>query len=150
MSICFRNKSFGSKNYLHSSSGVQEVVLGTLVLILATFLFTCSRSLISSYCPRTNQSLYGRTLTNQNLFCIISPVICLPCYCLNAEVGRLLFWSAGRWSPVYWATEMIADQQTGKNCGPALADYRNRAFANLLFCFFGLILKKFQREEIIK
>ncbi len=29
------------------------------------------------------------------------------------------------WSAAQQTTEMIADQQTGKNSGPALADYRN-------------------------
>jgi hypothetical protein len=30
-----------------------------------------------------------------------------------------------RWSAAQWTTEMLADQQTGKNSGPAPADYRN-------------------------
>jgi hypothetical protein len=46
---------------------------------------------------------------------------------------------------------MIADQQTGKNSGPALANYRNWACAIPLFCIcFYLFLKIFQSEEIIK
>jgi hypothetical protein len=39
---------------------------------------------------------------------------------LKAEVGRPLFWSAGPLSTAQQTTEMIADQQTGKNSGPAL------------------------------
>jgi hypothetical protein len=31
---------------------------------------------------------------------------------------------------------MIADQQTGKNSGPGLVDYRNGASAIPLFCIF--------------
>ena len=38
---------------------------------------------------------------------------------LSAEVGRPLFWSAAKQT-----TEIIADQRTGKNSGPALADQR--------------------------
>jgi hypothetical protein len=30
-----------------------------------------------------------------------------------------------RWSAAQRTTEMVADQQTGKNSEPALADYRN-------------------------
>jgi hypothetical protein len=30
-----------------------------------------------------------------------------------------------RWFAAQWTAEMLADQPTGKNCGPAPADYRN-------------------------
>jgi hypothetical protein len=56
-------------------------------------------------------------------------------------VGRPLFWSAGSLSAAQRTTEMIADQQTGKNSGPVLADYRNGAYAIPLFCIFWPILK---------
>jgi hypothetical protein len=36
------------------------------------------------------------------------------------------------WSAAQRTTEMIADQQTGKNSGPVLADYRNLPSAILL------------------
>jgi cadmium resistance protein CadD (predicted permease) len=45
---------------------------------------------------------------------------------------------------------MIADQRPGKNSGPALANYRNEASIFRCSAFFGLFLKMFQREEIIK
>ncbi len=46
-----------------------------------------------------------------------------------AEVSIPLFWSAGLLSNAQRTTQMIADQRTGKNSGPALADYRNGASA---------------------
>jgi hypothetical protein len=52
------------------------------------------------------------------------------------EVGRPLFWFAGPLSAAQQTIEMIADQRTGKNSGPALADYRNGAYAIPLFCIF--------------
>jgi hypothetical protein len=69
---------------------------------------------------------------------------------LSPEVDRPLFWSTGPLSAAQRTTEMIVDQRTGKKSGPALADYRNGASAIPLICIFGLILKIFQREEIIK
>ncbi len=39
-------------------------------------------------------------------------------YEIYSKVDRPLFWSAAQRT-----TEMIADQRTGKNGGPALADY---------------------------
>ncbi len=56
-------------------------------------------------------------------------------------MGRPLFWSAGPPSAAQQTTEMIADQQTGKNSGPALANYRNGASAIPLFCIFWPIFK---------
>jgi hypothetical protein len=44
---------------------------------------------------------------------------------LESEMCRPLFWSAGPLFAVQRTTKMIADQQTGKNSGPALANYRN-------------------------
>jgi hypothetical protein len=79
---------------------------------------------------------------------------CIHCTCylgyvqfhyihLTPEVGRPLFWSTGPLSGAQQTTEMIADQRTAKNSGSALADYRNGAFAVLLFCIFWPILKKY-------
>jgi hypothetical protein len=48
-------------------------------------------------------------------------------------VGRPLFWFAGPLSAAQRTTEMIADQRTGYNSGPALADNRNEASAIPLF-----------------
>jgi hypothetical protein len=42
---------------------------------------------------------------------------------------------------------MIADQRTGKNSGPALADYRKRASAVPLFCIFWPIFKNIPRRR---
>ncbi len=42
---------------------------------------------------------------------------------------------------------MIADQQTGKNSGPALADYRNLALAIPLFCIFWPIFKNISKRR---
>jgi hypothetical protein len=52
-----------------------------------------------------------------------------------------------RWSAVQRTTEMIADQRTGKNSGPALEDYRNGASAIPLFCIFWRILKKYLKVK---
>jgi hypothetical protein len=41
---------------------------------------------------------------------------------------------------------MIAEQRTGKNSGPALADYRNGASAIPLFAFVGPF-KKYLKEK---
>jgi hypothetical protein len=54
----------------------------------------------------------------------------------------------GPLSAVQQTTEMIADQWTGKNSGPALTDYRNGASSIPLH--FWLFFKIFQSEEIIK
>jgi hypothetical protein len=40
-----------------------------------------------------------------------------------SEVSRPLFWSDGPLSAAQQTSEMIADQRTGKNSGPALVDY---------------------------
>jgi hypothetical protein len=42
---------------------------------------------------------------------------------------------------------MIADQRTGKNSGPALADYRNGASAIPLFCIFLPIFKNISKRR---
>jgi hypothetical protein len=42
---------------------------------------------------------------------------------------------------------MIEDQRTGKNSGPALADYRNGAFSIPLFCIFWPILKNISDQR---
>jgi hypothetical protein len=42
---------------------------------------------------------------------------------------------------------MIADQQSGKNSGPTLADYQNGASAIPLFCNFWLILKNISQRR---
>jgi hypothetical protein len=42
---------------------------------------------------------------------------------------------------------MIADQRTGKNSRPALADYQNRASAIPLFCISWPILKSKKRRN---
>jgi hypothetical protein len=68
----------------------------------------------------------------------------------NTKVGRPLFWSAGPLSAAQQTTEMIAEQRTGKNSEPALADYQDGVSAIPLFSIFWPILKIFQREEIIK
>jgi hypothetical protein len=43
---------------------------------------------------------------------------------------------------------MIADQQTGKNCGQALADYRNGASAVPLLCIFWPIFKNISDQRL--
>jgi hypothetical protein len=42
---------------------------------------------------------------------------------------------------------MIADQRTGKNSGPELADYRNGAFTIPLFCIFWPILNNISDRQ---
>jgi hypothetical protein len=42
---------------------------------------------------------------------------------------------------------MIADQRTGKNSGPAIADYRNGASAILLFCILWPILRNISKRR---
>ncbi len=46
--------------------------------------------------------------------------VAFPRYRLKPKVGRPLFWSAAQRT-----TEMLVDQRTGKNSGPAPADNRN-------------------------
>jgi hypothetical protein len=60
-----------------------------------------------------------------------------------SNVGRPLFLFAGPISAAHWTTKMIVDQQTGKNSGPAQADYQNGSSAIPLFCIFGLFPKIF-------
>jgi hypothetical protein len=55
---------------------------------------------------------------------------------VKSHVGRQLFWSAGPLSAAQRTTEMIADQRTRINSGPALADYRNGASDIPLLCIF--------------
>jgi hypothetical protein len=47
----------------------------------------------------------------------------------GGQTAILVCWSAGPLSAAQRTTEMIADQRTGKNSRPALADYRNEASA---------------------
>ncbi len=63
------------------------------------------------------------------------------------KVGRPLLWSAGPLSYAQRTTEMIANQQTGKNSGPPLADYQNGAFAIPLFCIFGPSFKNISKRR---
>ncbi len=42
-----------------------------------------------------------------------------------------------RWSAAQRTTEMLADQRTGKNSGPAPADYRNLASASPLLKYLS-------------
>jgi hypothetical protein len=65
----------------------------------------------------------------------------------NPEVGRPLFWSAGPLSTAQWTTEIIADQRTGKNSGPALANNRNGASSIPLFCIFLPIFKNVSKRR---
>jgi hypothetical protein len=65
-------------------------------------------------------------------------------------VGRPLFWSAGLLSDAQRTSEMIADQQTGKNSGPPLADYQNEASVIQLFGIFCVILKIFRTSRLVK
>jgi hypothetical protein len=58
-----------------------------------------------------------------------------------------LFWSAGLLSAAQWTTEIIADQQTGKNTGPALADYQSGASAIPLSCIFWPIFKNISKRR---
>jgi hypothetical protein len=67
-----------------------------------------------------------------------------------AEVGRPLFWSADPLSVAQRTTEMIADQQTGKNSAPALAATEMELPLFRCSAFFGLFLKIFQGEEMSK
>jgi hypothetical protein len=67
----------------------------------------------------------------------------------GGQIAVLVHWSAVR-CPADCQNTVIADQRSGKNSRPALADYPNGASAILLFSFFGVFLKIFQREEIIK
>jgi hypothetical protein len=45
-----------------------------------------------------------------------------------------------RWSAAQWTTEMLADQRTGKNSGPAPADYRNGASASPLLNYLREVI----------
>jgi hypothetical protein len=53
------------------------------------------------------------------------------------------------WSTAQRTTEMLADQQTGKNIGPAPADYRNWASAIPLFWILAYFKNFFKTEEIL-
>jgi hypothetical protein len=73
---------------------------------------------------------------------------CMYCTVIRGgQTAILVRWSAVRCPRT---TEMRADQRTGKNSGPALADYRNGASAIPLFCNLVLFLKIFQSKEIIR
>jgi hypothetical protein len=67
----------------------------------------------------------------------------------TAEAGIPLFWSAVPLSAAQRTTEMIADQRTGKNSGPALADYRNGASAILLFCILWPIFRNSELRHAV-
>jgi hypothetical protein len=71
--------------------------------------------------------------------------IAFQVFSISSKVGRPLFWSAGPLFAAQWTSEMIADQQTGKNSGPLKLSFRYSAVLS-----FGLFKKLFQREEIIK
>ncbi len=45
-----------------------------------------------------------------------------------------------RWSAAQRTTEMLADQRTGKNSGPAPADYRNWASASPLLNYLREVI----------
>ncbi len=45
-----------------------------------------------------------------------------------------------RWSAAQRTTEMLADQRTGKNSGPAPADYRNLASASPLLNYLKEVI----------
>ncbi len=45
-----------------------------------------------------------------------------------------------RWSAAQRTTEMLADQRTGKNSGPAPADYRNWASASPVLNYFREVI----------
>ncbi len=62
-------------------------------------------------------------------------------------MGRPLFWSAGPLSAAQRTTEMIVDQRTGKNSGPALADYRNEASTISLFCILWPNLENIPKKR---
>jgi hypothetical protein len=52
-----------------------------------------------------------------------------PVYSKGGQTAILVRWSAAQWTT---GTEMLADQQTEKNSGPAPAHYRNWASASPL------------------
>jgi hypothetical protein len=53
-----------------------------------------------------------------------------------------------RWNAAQRTTKMLADQQTGKNSGPAPADYRNRASAIPLFWILAYLKKYLEQKKL--
>jgi hypothetical protein len=71
----------------------------------------------------------------------------ITCWSNNQRWADRYFGPPGPLSAAQRTTEMIVEQRTGKNSGPALADYRNGASAIPLFCICWPILKNISKRR---